>query len=592
MMITKKINIISILFFSILLSGCSDVFDPANENILGIDYMNQHPDYAEGILINAYSVLPGNSWSFNDVATDDAVSNDVDNNFKKIATGGWTNTNDPLSQWVGSQNAIQNLNIFLGKADSVKWSRTSEVNTLFRRRMKGEAYGLRGLFLFYLLQAHAGWTGSDESGELLGVPIFLEPQSINSDLDKSRSTFEECMEQIYSDLDKAIDLLALDYRELNDVSELPDKFEQFSLGSYNRVFGNYGKQRMSGRIAMAIKAKAALLAASPAFQSSNNSTTWVDAAEYSGKLLTLNNGIDGIAPEGDTWYTNDAQISDIGGGSNPPEIIWRGDVVENTDLEEQNFPPTLYGNGRVNPTQNLVDAFPMKNGYPISDASSGYDPSKPYENRIPLLSDYIVTNGSTAGVSGDEIITAVDGTSNDALNKVATSTTTGYYLRKLLRQNVNLNPNSVNSQTHYKARIRYTEIYLIYAEAANEAWGPKGTGTFGFSAFDVIKALREREGVNQPDDYLQSIGSNKEEMRKLIRNTRRIELCFEGKRFWDIRRWNEEMTTTAKGIKIEDNHPVLINVEDRKFKDFMRFGPIPYDAILRYDALQQNYGWK
>src|SRR5699024_8697208 len=112
-------------------------------------------------------------------------------------------------------------------------------------------------------------------------------------------------EQIYSDIEQARELLPTEYGNLSDPSQLPDDYEstQNDLGRYNRVFGNSGRQRMSGRIAMAIKAKAALLAASPAYKD-GNTTTWEDAAIFAGELLELNNGIAGLAPEGATWYDN------------------------------------------------------------------------------------------------------------------------------------------------------------------------------------------------------------------------------------------------------------------------------------------------
>ena len=71
-----------------------------------------------------------------------------------------------------------------------------------------------------------------------------------------------------------------------------------------------------------------------------------------------------------------------------------------------------------------------------------------------------------------------------------------------------------------------------------------GTGTQSFSAYDIIKALRTRAGVGTTngDPYLNQIKNNKELMRELIRNERRLELCFEGFRFWDIRRWNKNLT--------------------------------------------------
>ena len=163
-----------------------------------------------------------------------------------------------------------------------------------------------------------------------------------------------------------------------------------------------------------------------------------------------------------------------------------------------------------------------------------------------------------------------------------------------MRQDVNLNPTSANNQRHYKPHIRYTEIFLNYAEAANEAWGPTGTGTNSFSAYDVIKAIRKRAGVGTTnnDAYLEVAKTSKEEMRNLIRNERRLELCFEGFRFWDLRRWKANLTETAKGISIRNNVPSIINAEERKFQPFMIYGPIPYGEILKFGNLEQNQGWR
>lgn len=163
-----------------------------------------------------------------------------------------------------------------------------------------------------------------------------------------------------------------------------------------------------------------------------------------------------------------------------------------------------------------------------------------------------------------------------------------------MRQDVNLNPSSANNQRHYKPHIRYTEIFLIYAEAANEAWGPTGTGGNAYSAYDVIKAIRRRAGVgtNNGDPYLESVKSNKDAMRELIRNERRLELSFEGFRFWDLRRWKANLNETAKGMQIQGTAYNIINVENRVFQNHMVYGPIPYSEILKFNALQQNLGWQ
>lgn len=131
----------------------------------------------------------------------------------------------------------------------------------------------------------------------------------------------------------------------------------------------------------------------------------------------------------------------------------------------------------------------MLNGYPVSHLSGEYDENLPYANRDPRLEAYILYNGCKAGNTNKEIFTAADGTTNDALNKVVgRSTRTGYYLRKLLRQDISLDPNAKADQYHYTPRIRYTEIFLAYAEAANQAYGPQDKGGNGYSAYDVVKS--------------------------------------------------------------------------------------------------------
>jgi hypothetical protein len=180
----------------------------------------------------------------------------------------------------------------------------------------------------------------------------------------------------------------------------------------------------------------------------------------------------------------------------------------------------------------------------------------------------------------------------NAKDSLPTSTRTGYYLRKLLREDVSLDPVTGTSKKHYDVHMRFTEIFLIYAEAANEAWGPDGMGTNGFSARNVIAAIRKRAGLKQPDNYLTSI-TTKEDMRKLIRNERRLELCFEGFRFWDLRRWKANLTETAKGININKTSTsfTIVDVESRTYNDFMFYGPLPEKEIVKFNALVQNEGW-
>ena len=584
---------------SLGLTSCDDLFEPAIENHLGFDYAYEHPDYADNVLGNAYTRLPNGSYSFNDVATDDAVSNDVSNSYRKM-TGidSWTSSSNPIETWRNCRAAIQYINLFLANVDKVNWNSNETVRDMYHQRYVGEARGLRALFMYYLLRAHGGY---DDQGNLLGVPIILEPTTVSSDFNalEVRASYADCMKQLIEDAEEAVRVLPVDYKDTDNETETVNCFGKtytVTKATYNRVLGTNFAGRFSGRIARAVLAQAALMAASPAF-ANGSGVTYEQAAKYAKNVLDLNGGVSGIDTDGLEWYA-DPNMSNLSGGECPKEVMWRTEKSNNNDLEADNYPPSIYGKGRINPTQNLVDAFPAANGYPIANAKSGFDAENPYANRDPRLAKYIIFNGQTAGSGSSVINTQADNSANlDGLNKdVSKSTRTGYYMKKLLRQDINLDPNVNSKQNHYTARIRYTELYLDYAEAANEAYGP--TGGSGFSAYDVIKAIRQRAGIkdeNGQDPYLESIKNDKDKMRELIRNERRIELCFEGFRFWDLRRWKLDITEEAKGVSITNvgagKKYETISVEKRNFKENGYYGPVPYDQILNFPSLTQNKGW-
>lgn len=594
-------NIFKLLAFLPLLIACDDLFTPALENNRDLEAMYKEPGYAQGILANAYIILPYESSPASDLATDDAVTNEISSNYLRMATGSWTANNNPVSQWQNRFNAIQYINLFLENVDKVEWAKDERIATMFLDRLKGEAYGLRALHMYYLLRAHGGKIAD---GTLMGVPILLKSEGPDSDFNHARATYSDCVKQIIEDADKAIELLPLDYKKFAD-SEIPEKYKSIGVtnaSDYRRVCGEEYRGLMSGRIALAVRAQTALLAASPAFQSGSG-MTWEQTADYAAEIVEKANGGGGCGLDADglEWYT--LADKDYGTGGSPAEVIWRSSTDENNTLEAANFPPSLYGNGRVNPTQNLVDAFPMANGYPISETSmSEYDAENPYDKRDPRLAKYIVYNGSKQGPNDAEIITGTYGTNTDVVNKESgRSTRTGYYLRKLLRKECNPNSQYNTTKKHYTARIRYTEMFLIYAEAANEAWGPQDRHGHLYNAYEVIKAIRTRAGLgtDNGDAYLESIKNDKDKMRELIRNERRIELCFENFRFWDLRRWNVDLTKlneTALGVEISKSGATTtynpLTVEKRKYEDYMIYGPLPFAEVMKWSNLEQNAGWK
>ena len=589
-------HILSVVLMGVALASCDDLFEPAQENLKDVSSMYGDASYAQGILGNAYILLPYSNSPQTDLATDDAVSNDQTNSYLQMATGAWSSQNDPTSQWKNRLNAIQYVNIMVANADKVAWSTDEGLQRLFSDLFKGDAYGMRALQMFYLLRAHAGMV--DGVNEMMGVPILREFQEAGADFNQPRATFRACIDSIMVDIDRALELLPYEYEDVTDDNAVPEKYKRYyiSAGKYTRAFGYHQKGKINGMILRALRAQVALFAASPAY-AQYSGITMEQAARYAAELINTKE----MPADGYKWFANTTEIGGLNKGYNSSESIWQTNVSERHSLEGDFYPPSINGLGRCNPSQNLVDAFPMTNGYPITDSRSGYNANDPYANRDARLAAYILYDGQTIGSGNTTIITGTYGDNNvNGLNyTVGYSTRTGYYMRKLLRPDVNLNPSNITNQKSYDARIRWTEIFLDYAEAANEAVGPEAAVAGSkWTAKSVIKSLRERAGIcaGVDDPYLNECAQSKEKMRELIRNERRLELCFENHRFYDLRRWQvdlNKLNETVKGAEISAPNAGFktIDVEQRSYKQHQFFGPIPYSEILKYDALQQNSGW-
>ena len=605
----KTRHIILYLIGILSFCSCNDMFEPADENNRQTEDMTDESRYAHGLLMYAYDRLPYITTTQTDIATDDAVTNQLNSAYRSMAMGTWQaeENNNPMSVWNNCKDGIQYINLFFSIVEKVKFAPSAvSKQQMFVDRLKGEAFGLRALLYYYLLQAHGGYAAD---GVLYGVPLLVTAEDGSSNFNLARATFADCVKQCFADCDSAMFYLPVDYVDIANADEIPAKYKALgaNYSNYNLVFGNKANGLMSGKVAEAIKAQIALLAASPAFRDQSGVTS-AEAATLCANVLKRIGGLEGFDPTGNIWYKNTQKLDPS--ASEMPEILWREDRRKNAEQERDHFPPTLYGSGRVNPSQNFVDAFPMRSGRPITDPNSGYDPRNPYANRDPRLSDDVIFNGST--FRRTVIITGTYPTDNDEtddnLNSISTSTRTGYYLKKLLREDVSPQSSSLIEQYHIYPRIRYTEIFLAFAEAANDAWGPKADPTgIGFTAYDVIKAIRVRAGlatneIGQPlpegDVYLEECATDQAKMTNLIRNERRIELCFENKRFWDIRRWMLPLNETVRGMRIDRDKATseltytVIDVEERVYDNsYQCYGPIPKGEVLKWSNLQQNRGW-
>jgi hypothetical protein len=259
----------------------------------------------------------------------------------------------------------------------------------------------------------------------------------------------------------------------------------------------------------------------------------------------------------------------------------------------------MYGSAALGVTQNYVDAFSDINGYPITAPGTVYDGSAPYENRDPRLAQFVACNGAKMGPENYYTIESYAG-GKDSYNPLNRTSRTSYYLRKTLRPGtVTLVPSGPKGTTRAAILLGMPELYLNYAEAAAEAWGPTTDGGgFGFTAADAVKRIHKRYGAASMDTYLNTeVGSDAVKFRDLIHNERRLELAFEGHYFYDLRRWiadddlsslnveiyGMEITPTSAGLAYRK-----VAIEKRRFISV--YQPIPYKETLGAGLLQNN-GW-
>lgn len=515
---------------------------------------------ARGFLADIYRDLPNGfnriSSDLLDAATDDAISSAVGaTDVQKIATASFTSLTNPEDNWNTFYTMIRKTTLFLNNFDIVPLNIKMADGRSAKPAWKGEARFLRALAYYELLKRYGG------------VPLMGDIiRQVNDDVSLPRNTFEETVNYIVSECNKAADSLYI------------DPIEDSKLG-----YATKGA-------ALALKAKTLLYAASPLYNGGNieasnpltgyagyNADRWKLAADAARDIITY--GKFSLESDFKVTFTK----------ANSREIIFARVSGPNTEVEKNNGPigyASAVSLGRTSPTQELVDAFPMGNGLPITDAASGYDDNFPYANRDPRLTHTIFFNGAQWLNRG---VQTFEG-GLDKPNSNVQQTRTGYYMRKFM--GAFESQSGLSNTSHNFAYFRYAEVLLNYAEAQNEFAGPVQ------EVYDAVQAIRQRAGLNP---YQLAAGLTKEQMREIIRNERRVELAFEEQRFYDIRRWKiagQVMNTPLHGMRIDvssggNKTYQRIEVLKPAFKvPAMYLYPIRYDEVAKNPQMKQNPGWE
>lgn len=605
--------IITAIVFSILMSSCENDFLKRDTGVVTTKAdVFADPKWAAQFADRSYTFMVQDYFGLGSVGqpfrgtisefTDEAVCGFLDEPYKAMYSGDWTNwehstefgSNKTISgqrpPYVKFYEGIRNVNVFLEEYPNIPWENEPTLNG---ELIKAQQLYFRAYFYFEFARR---WGGA----------ILMDKHlSLTDDMDIPRSTFEETLAFIEKDLDAAEQIFST-VTFINNTGNSPLMIYSPETGwnpSYSidipgsNVSNNNGRPDL-GAI-RALRSRALLLAASPLWNPSDDAAKWQRAADAAKKVIDM--GKYALHPDYSKILTDPISHEYILANIKGPR-------VSNTPgfFRDYLISPSTNGylekSGSLNPTQNHVDLYETKQGLRISDPGSGYSLSAPYANRDPRL-EFNVLHNDQVWQAPSKVETWYEETVNgtvygkDITAVAGTGTSTGYYCRKLWPEA--LRGNATSTAILNYVYYRYAEILLNYAEALNEAQGPVA------EVEAAVNLIRQRPTVNMPSVSetfkARGISISKENMRDLIRNERAVELAFENIRWFDILRWKKGPEIIAQPIykmnvrKDGDNFvytPTLMNnAYQRIFHDYMHLYPIPLNEIVKGNNLKQNPGW-
>lgn len=566
------------------LFSCKKYFDQVPDDRITIEEVFQKKGPSEQYLANIYSHIedPANQyarmpWAGNSDELENAWARyDV----FKMNIGNWTPTSNYNDIWGNYYQGIRSASYFINHIDG-----NQEILRLNGQELidqyKAEARFLRAYLYFCLMRQYGPVVLVGEKELPFDVPT--------ENVQLPRSSFDECADYVATELDAAA--AALPVMPVDDRS--------------------YG--RATKGVALALKSRLLLYAASPLY---NGNADYAGLKNKDGKQL-----ISQVFNKEKWKKAADAAkaVIDLGAynlyslGNDPVKtyndvflLSYNSEVIfsrRNNELywwDVNSSPRAAGGYAGVAPTQELVDAYFMKDGLPISK-SPLYNESEftngiynMYLNREPRFYASVLYHGATfkgGNITNPRALNFFRNASDGKYEGTEDFTHTGY----LVHKNVSPNTNSVTGQSDKRGYIlfRLGEIYLNYAEALNE---------YGDNQLEMLKyinLIRKRAGIplyGEGDNAL-AVPADKNSMREAIQAERRIELAIEGHRWFDIRRWKiaRNIMKPVHGMNVDgtnaDDFFRRTQVNSRVWRDAYNWFPIPQYEIDRSKLVVQNPGW-
>lgn len=576
------------------------------------EYIQRSFKYVGGLMTTIYTDIDtdwGNlSGAMLSSATDESEYSHDGNAVEDFYNGNWSSVNAHQTIWKSAYEGITYCNEVIDnwsnlEFDQFKLNLDYEKQMFLYNNYQYEARWARAYFYYTLVRQYGG------------VPFKVHNTTGTEETALPRTSADEIFNFIISECDDIKDKIIEDY-----------------AGKSDMILSKAETARANKYAVLALKAQAALYHASPLFTQGKTpeekKNLWaiavaankelIDAAEAKGFGLATNLE--------DLWgkeYYSDA--------SSTKEILFARRTASASTFEGYNFPVGYSsGQGGNCPTQDLVDAFECTDGKSISE-SNLYDATKPYDNRDPRLKKTVVLNGDAwptdlAAYNSEHptIETYAGGYHSRTGNAAGKSyaTTTGYYLKKFCNADQILRGRSGYAATtspHGWLTFRMGGMYLNYAEALYQYFKACGNTNAADASGAVV--ITDEEGnqttVNVPATQTAAKMASKTRLRsgmpaiatgmsneafwEKYKNERRVELAFEGHRFYDVRRWMEdgdkfmnihrmEITKNEDGSYIYNK--VAVTRGDGQWESKWNLFPFSQTEILKSNyAIQQNPGW-
>lgn len=553
-----KFNKIAILLLSagLLTTTSCDFMDCDESDNYTLQEIQGSYNRVKQFVTSIYGYLPSDFCNTHgamlDAATDDAIHVYESSAIQRIVNGTWSANYTVDDKFAYYYNAIHDANYYLTTLSGLTfdtWENGDDYQDWMQNydNYQYQVRFLRAYFYFELVRRYQN------------VPLITKPLSQTETNQIEPSSAQEVLKFI-----------------INECTEIAPKLPIKSTSIAQAENG-----RATRAMAMALKSRAALYAASPLYSTNGDNAKWTEAAKASHDIIAsageLGLGLD--------TYANLFKSKNY----NSKEVILCRPTGTSKTFEQANYPMGVTGgNTTTCPTENLASAFEMKDGRAF-DWNDPTMKANPYKDRDPRFYLTIVHNGMLWPAK--KAVDISEGGANGL--PLTNATTTGYYLRKYVDNSISFEAGSTTAATHHNwILFRYAEVLLNYAEAMIHVNGNCDfkDATYTMSAREALNAVRKRAGMPEV------AACSQDEFLTRVKHERCVEMAFEGQRFWDLRRWkNLDETKNIYAVRITHHDGVLSYektlLSERSVSNKLYFYPIANVELFKNKKLVQNSGW-